>query len=442
MQRFTFYFLLIWPFIWDNATQRYHNAQLLAISKSLLQVTEIGVIMLILFYVLFRNVHLRLDKRFLPFIVMMILLSIFSGLINRSYTVGIIQVAYILVRPFLIFFIITNLGLSRVELVKAVRFYFFMLGLNAVVNIAQFVFQGVVYDDAGGLMYHSHTLANFLTLGILWILSLAFLTRKYRYTIWIMLFFPPIIIGAHEKTIVLLVPILLVMYILVSSGGSKRYAPVLLILVTFGFGAYTAVSRFLPTTIEVTRLAILNIDKLGAVRAYSTLFEVFQEHKSAAIYGLGPGNYGSIFNTIGSGASARRKKDYAWEIYYASTEAEETGKRKGVWEPKSNLYLAVLSEYGLVGLGLFIWAIYSLALELLRIYRSKVSDIQLRWIALGTLLAFLYTMEMGSIYLQSGYSSQSNIYPIIIIAALLHVTVLRGEQLPPTNLRPDVQSMD
>ena len=52
LRKLTLHFFLVWPFIWDNTTQRYATAQLFSVPKTYLQAIEIAVIVCLLFYVL------------------------------------------------------------------------------------------------------------------------------------------------------------------------------------------------------------------------------------------------------------------------------------------------------------------------------------------------------------------------------------------------------
>ncbi len=423
MKRFTLYFLLIWPFIWDNATQAYHNAQIIQISKTYLQLLETGTISFLVLYILLCKKPGKMDLKFILPPAGIALVGFISGIMNGSYITGYIQVTYLLLRPFLVFFILANLGLERNDLVKGFRFYLVVAVLNAVICIGQFALFGVDADHAAGLLYHAHSLSNVMAVCIFFTVSYAVVRKRRKVLLLILLFFPPIIIGAHQKTLVLLMPVLLVLYLIMGRGNLLHYIRLAFAFLAFFALGYYAIATYSPSTVQLSRIAIENIDRLGAIRAYKTLFSVFDEIPESVPFGLGPGNYGSIYNILGTGAENRKKKEYAREIYYGSTMVATPGKRPSIWAPRPNLYLAVLSEYGLTGILLFLWVLYQILRMLFRFYHSRLLDIELKWLSLGTFLGLIYILMLGGIYILSGYNSQANMFPLIVMAALLYSTV-------------------
>lgn len=427
MKKLILYTLLIWPFIWENARQSYHNAQLIHLPPTFLRFTEAGLIIVFLFYILGHNKYLRKDFA-LP-IVAITIIGMISGLFNGSEFQGTFEVTYRLIRPFLVLFIVMNLNLDDKFLSKAFKILLAIAIVNAGVHWFQYIASGRSGDSAGGLMFQAHTFSNYMYIVTFFCLAYIHIKKKYYLLPLLLFFIIPTYIAAHEKTVVLSIGVFGLFFWIVSKGNICRRAIVFaLVLLLFLFGMYQLTAFLRPQTIKLVTLYARNIPRLGLVEGYLCILRIFVMYPQYALCGLGPGRYGSVYATVGRYTESIERSKWG-EVAYESFHVKKgpaLGGRPFIGA-RSNQIVAVLSEYGFIGfivwglalakLGKFLFSAY---------YSSPTSDV--RWLSLGSILGIFFIIAIAFVHLTSGYTVQSNIFPLMIIAGLLYGTLYRANR--------------
>lgn len=424
MRKLLFYFYLIWPFIWENATQAYDNAHIIPIPKIYLQFVEPLVVLFTLIYIFIDSsvVHKKniKSKIILFLLLIFLILSIFTTVINKSSIGALIEVTYMFGRPFLVYFFIKNLDVNGQNLFLALKILIFICTLNVLINLWQFVSWGNSGDSAGGLMSHAHTFTNFIAIFIFLLVSYSFVKKKYKILLLTIPLILSVIIAQHQKTFIIIPFSIIVILLLYSNLSLKKILSGFLVLGLFLFGSYKILVTIEPIPTQLFGEVFSHIDEFGMIKAYKTLLKNFNNYKYPYVIGFGPGNYGSIYSTFGRDAKNSDYRPYSSEIrFYSTTTGAQSvaGGRLSLWGPTTNLFLWVISEFGILGMIIFIYLIFCIVNDIVKAVK-KYDDQNLRAIGIAMLMSITFIFALGSIYILTGFSTQGNIFPIMIISAL------------------------
>lgn len=423
IKRVILYVLLLWPFVWENVSQAYDNAHLIHLPKSYLQAAEPVIVVAFLFYALFGGTQRRTKIDFAPYIGIITIVGIVSGFLNNSELMGLFEVTYKLLRPFLVLLIVMNLNLGEEYLAEVLKILFVIAIINSTVQLSQYVIENRYGDSAAGLMQDAHTFANYIFIIIFFCLTYINKKKKYVMLPFVAIFIISTYIAAHEKASVISVGIISFYFWMILSGRTVYWRIIIFVLVVLVVfvGLYQLTIYFSPNTIMLTKLYMRNITRLGFIRSHIILLKIFASHPAYAIWGFGPGNYGSTYATIGRHAAFIKHNEWAREVYrsfFAGSVSSFLQGRRSIGTI-SNQIIAVLSEYGFIGFLVWGLAILKLTKFLFSNYSSNASpDVQ--WASLGCILGILFIIAIAFFHLTSGYTSQSNIFPLMIVSGLLY----------------------
>ena len=414
------YGLLIWPFIWDNANQMWHTAQLIHIPKPYLQVAEPLIIFAFSLYIILNSYRYRIDLKgdFVPYVYFIVLIGSISALINGSAPRGAFQVIWKTVRPFLVLSIVMNLNLGMEYIYSVWRIIFAGAILNTIVVIYQFLVSNYYADLAEGLMVDAHVLSNYMLMVIFFIVSMLHIDfKKHRKLLLVLPFLTfSALVGLHEKAIMVGSGTLAVFSFttLISRGVVRKLLGVILSVLLL-LGTYGFVMNFYPKLIERFEILIRTPRQIGVIRGWWDLLSMFTRNPKYMLWGLGPGRGGSLYAITHEveGRSQWGDEQY-WEWNIMSRSAWIYGIKMAT--VRTSVFLGILSEFGLLGLFVLFLAFKKLTIEISRICKTE-ADVS--WIALGWILSFTFVVIMGFINISAGYNAQSNIFPLMVLGGLL-----------------------
>jgi len=416
------YFLIFWPFIWENGRQKYANAQLIQWPVSILQLFE-PFIMLIFLIAVF--LHLK-NTDFLPHILIFVLLGCISGFINESEFQAILEVTYKTIRPILVLFIMTNLRLDDRDKGKALGLFFILAAINTLIMGYQFVYSYKHADSVCGLMQDSHTYANFMFIMLFFLFGAFLVSRRYSLLLLSGIAAVAAFIPQHQKAVVIGFGLIIAgfFYFLIVKKHVTllRLVLIAILIASLGVGMYEIIQKYSSSTIPILELAWSNRGDLGFVRAFSSLISIFTKHPVSVFLGLGPGRYGSVYATIGRHASEAVRFSFTQDVYasFLRKSYGAFGSRGSLfWE--STTVIAILSEYGIIGF-LCIGLVFGKLLRILfSIFRESASQ-SLVYQSYGCILGLGFIILLALVDMITGYEIQSNIFPQMIMGGLLYVS--------------------
>jgi len=415
------YGFLIWPFIWDNANQMWHTAQLIHIPKPYLQVAEPLIIFAFSLYIILNSYKYRIDLKgdFVSYVYFIVLIGSISVLMNGSIPRGAFQVIWKTVRPFLVLSIVMNLNLGKEYIYSVWRIIFAGAILNAIVVIYQFLASNYYADLAEGLMVDAHVLSNYMFMVIFFIVCMLYIDfkkhRKLLLTLPFLMF--SALVGSHEKAIIVgsgtLTVFSFTSLILKRGAVGKVLGVILSVLLLLG--TYESVLNFYPKVIERFEILVRTPRQIGVIRGWWDLLTMFTQNPRYILWGLGPGRGGSLYAIT---HEVEGRSQWGDELYREWNIMSRSAWIYGIKMAtvRTSVFLGILSEFGLLGLFVLFLAFKKLAIKISRICKTE-TDVS--WIALGWILSFTFVVIMGFINISAGYNAQSNIFPLMVLGGLL-----------------------
>ncbi len=424
------YFLVFWPFIWENGRQRYANAQLIQLPSTIFQFFEPFVIATFLIIVL---LHLK-NTDFWGYIAVFAVFGCISGIWNGSDLRAIFEVTYKAIRPLLVLFIVTNLKLEEKYRDKTLVIFFTLATINTLLMGYQYVYAYIDVDLLCGLMQDAHTYTNFMFIMLFFYFTYILVMRRYRLLFLSGFFLVAVFLPQHQKAVVIGLGIILVgfLFFIVAKKHltPSRFVLIVILIALMSFGAYQAVQMLSPTTIPILELAWSNLGDLGFIHSFFSLMTAFAKQPSAILLGLGPGRYGSVYATIGRYASETARSSLGQEVY-ASFLLKSYGPfgNRGSLFWGSTVVIAILSEYGIIGFFCVVLVFGKLLRVLFSIFRESTSQ-SLVYQSYGCILGIGFIILLAFVDLGTGYEIQSNIFPQMIMGGLLYSsnTVVRSTE--------------
>jgi hypothetical protein len=421
---FLFFFAFVYPFVLENArmfegVESYGLMHIIPLPKSV-RIVEILFLVGMGIYVLFKtypssNYFFTWKELFA--IVVSITTGIFIKLLNDDFhEVPIstsIQVVWVLLCPYLLFFIFYFFTFSE-RFFRISVLSFFVLGIiNAIAGVYQFQFLNSIGDDVNGAMQDAHSFGNVMLLLVVGL----FIIRKFRKYLLIILLPLVAFVGASsQKSYVVFVVLLLVYMIFFADVKTKLFFGIA--VVVFGSFALNFVIQSDPQIVDrFLAIADFGMKNSGIGQSYANIIDIHNRYIFSYPFGIGIGNYANPINypsflgDVDVPVSALfREKITNYGVITA-------------FDMQVTYVSFLLVEVGLVGFFFIASFYYKILKTLIQRYRSEVNDMAL-FTAFGILIpiissffTLLYSMEQISL-----------MYPLMAMAGMLCQTVLRKDQ--------------
>jgi hypothetical protein len=419
-----FFFAFVYPFVLENARMfegvaSYEQVRILALPKSI-RFVEILFFLGMSVYVLFKTfpTHNRFFSwKELSAVFISLGVGIFVKLLDDNFReVSIstcIQVVWVLLVPYLIFFIFHSLSFSKRFIRVSVNCLFALGMLNALAGVYQVQFLNLMGDDVNGAMQDAHTFGNFMLLLIIGL----FIIRKGRKYMLLIVFPLLAFVGASSQKSYVVFLILLLVYVIFFAGIKFRIAFVIVVLV-FGSLAVNFVIQNDPHILDRFLLvADIGLRNSGIGESYANIFEVHNRYVFSYPFGIGTGNYANPINY----------PSFLGDVDVpVSTLFREKIKNYGIitaFDMQVTYVSFLLIEVGFIGFFFIGRFYYKILRTLIQKYKKELNDLAL-FTAFGLLIpiissffTLLYSMEQISL-----------IYPLMALAGLLCQTVPRQDQ--------------
>jgi hypothetical protein len=419
-----FFFAFVYPFVLENArmfesVESYGLVRIIPLPKSI-RFIEILFFLGMGMFVLLKtfpssNAFFGWKELILIFISMAI--GVFVKLLNDGFhQVPIstsIQVVWLLLGPYIIFFIFHLTRFSE-QFFRTALFTLFALGmLNAVAGVYQFQFLGLMGDNVNGGMQDAHTFGNLMLLLIVGL----FIVRRYRkYLLLILLPLIAFVGASSQKSYVVFVLLLLIYMISFADLKTKLFFGIAVIV--FGSFALNFVIQNDPQIVDrFLAIADFGMKNSGIGQSYANIIDIHNRYIFSYPFGVGIGsyanpiNYPSFLGDVDVPVSALfREKITNYGLITA-------------FDMQVTYVSFLLVEVGFVGFFFIASFYYKVVKTLIRRYRSEVNDVAL-FTAFGILIpiisaffTLLYSMEQISL-----------MYPLMAMAGMLCQTAIRKDQ--------------
>lgn len=431
INRFILYSLLFWPFIWGNASRdptMMGSFQFIYISKNIMYVLEVVILVIFFTFSLIRIKKNNLEV--LWYLGTIVIIALFSGLLNGSNLEPVFRTTYLHIRPLLVFFIIANLGMPRKYIRKAFLCLVALVIINVLVAYWQMVSLNLHGDYLYGIMRDGHLFAGFLWNAVFFSLAYILMNRKYALQVLIFLVFMLVLIfvaGFYQGLFLALPVISIGVFIYYSTKiGTIRYLfKISLTMIVFSVLTFKVIKMYEvgePIRVMVEKLLPL-IGEMGFVQGPLDLINAFAQKPLAIIVGFGPGRFGSQYALTEGNTGRSPLADSIYRSYWLTSDKDDWVTRTFLLRRsimgRSSVFLAILSEYGIfaiVTIFLFFRKIFNIFFSVFRDYSSKF----LSFLSLGSLMVVIYTLLFTITSLRDAYQAPSGIFPIMILSGLIY----------------------
>jgi hypothetical protein len=424
-----FFFAFVYPFVLENARMfesvaSYEQMRIIPLPKSI-RFVEVLFFLGMGMYVLLKTFpsHNRFFSwKELSAVFISLGVGIFVKLLDDGFREVSLstcfQVSWLLLVPYLIFFIFHSLNFSERFITVSFNSLFVLGLLNALAGVYQIQFLNLMGDDVNGAMQDAHTFGNFMLLLIIGL----FMIRKVRKYLLLIIFPLLSFVGASSQKSYVVFLILLLVYVIFFAGIKFKIAFGIVVLV-FGSLAFNFVIQNDPHILDRFLLvADIGIRNSGIGQSYTNIFEVHNRYIFSYPFGIGTGNYANPINY----------PSFLGDVNVpVSTLFREKINNYGIitaFDMQVTYISFLLIEVGFVGfffIGRFYYKILS---TLIRKYKKELNDLAL-FTAFGLLIpiissffTLLYSMEQISL-----------IYPLMALAGMLCQTVSRQDQEQPSS---------
>lgn len=410
-----FFFAFIYPFVLENgrmseSVDSYALVHILPIPKAVRYVEILFYVAtaIYIFLLAFPATNKFFSWKDLSVIALSFIIGFFVFLLDekfRSGNIGVrIQVTWLLVAPYLIFFIFYFFKFSDRFFNTCINAFFGIGIVNSLVGVFQFQALHLIGDDVNGAMQDAHTFGNTMLLVILGFIILKRL-RKYFFLI----IFPLIaFVGASSQKSYVVLLLLLLIYIFFFAALKTKLV-IGLVVIVFGSFFINFVIQNDPQILERFVLLVdFGIRNSGIGQSYADIIEIHNRYIYSYPFGLGIGNYANPINypsflgdvDIPVSALFREKMTNYGVISAFDMQITYIG--------------FLLVEVGFIGFFIISKFYYRILRSLLRLYRERKTDMALFGF-FGLLIAImsafftlLYSMEQISL-----------IYPLMALAGML-----------------------
>lgn len=302
-KRLLYFFAFIYPFVLENArmsegVESYGLVRVIPFPKSI-RFVEILFFTVMAIYVLFKTFPSS-NKFFswkeLTAIFVSLFIGIVVSLLDDDFK-GIsfftrFQVLWLLIAPYLIFFIFYFFKFSKRFFKISINGLFFLGILNAFIGVFQFFSLDLRGDDVNGGMQDAHTFGNLMLLMILWFIIL----KKYRRFFFLAIFPLIAFVGASSQKSYVVLLLLLFIYILFFSS--------LLTKITVGAAFFIFGSLFINFVLKndpqildrFFSLVEFGLRNSGIGESYTNIVEIHNRCFFSYPFGIGIGNFSNPIN--------------------------------------------------------------------------------------------------------------------------------------------------
>lgn len=325
-----------------------------------------------------------------------------------------VQVAWVLLSPYLIFYIFHFFRFSERFFKIGVSTLFILGMLNAVAGVYQFHFLNLMGDDVNGAMQDAHTFGNLM---LLLIIGLFIIKRFRKYLLLIVI---PLLafVGASSQKSYFVFVLLLLIYITFFAELKTKLIFGIAVMI-FGSFAVNFVIQSDPQIVDrFLALADFGIKNSGIGQSYTNIVDIHDRYIFSYPFGLGIGsyanpiNYPSFLGDVDVPVSALfREKINNYGVITA-------------FDMQITYISFLLIEIGFIGFFFIGRFYYRILKTLIKKYKNELNDFAL-FTAFGLLIpiissffTLLYSMEQISL-----------IYPLMALAGMLCQTISQQDQV-------------
>jgi len=393
-----FYFLLIYPLIFSNLSmiENLPGYSYFAFFSFLpKQIRYLEVILICFFFLRSILYSKRETKKYDvgKIIVIFLLIAIVSSLINRVDVSTFSQATYIFIFPLLIFHIMLNFNLPIDYLEKIIKFIKIILLINLPIIIFEFLYfrllanYSVVNADdvVTGIFADSQIQAIFFFNAFFLLLGNYFLFNKKNDLIFSIFAFCIAFIGFDEKDTVIVILLTIIMLFLLKQLNIKQiifgvtiFALVISVINFFRYKQHQENSSL----IRFELLKNIDLTKLGPLKAYLNVINIYSESIIYPLVGVGPGTFSSplVYSKFrGTGKMTQIAEKYNYNMIlvgsnsaWLSTNQVMNANIVSALNWNVNNIAGLVIEYGFICFILIFIFYKKLLVKLIRLYKEKL----------------------------------------------------------------------
>lgn len=440
MKKFYFYFILIFPIIFSNAqmVEFLPAFEIFSIFNFLPKEIKYIEVLIIIYFFLYSIINSKRRTNNIPLLLFIIsFLGIVSFVFNSTNLMDMLQSIYSYIFPFMILFTIYHFNYDILWFYKFINFLKNFVIISFIVALYQIINYRILgnagnanlADVVNTFFVNSHVSSFYFYLVSMIFLSVYIIKREKSYLYYIIISLFIAFFGFNEKVLFVFILFAIIFIMMIGKNLFKNFLFKLSFFIIIIF-----LSTFLLKNNEnpnkLIRYELLqNIDfkNSGPIKAYSNIFNIYNEFPYSILIGIGPGSFSHplVYRRFREDREVTKiAYKYNYDMILLGSKADWLGNLRfyninisSALDWNVNLIAGYIIEFGLLS-SIILFLLYkNLLSKLLSIFKKSKNQFY-KSLSLALFLELLLIIFIGAI------SNTDNINEISLMAIIILPTAI------------------